>query len=125
MNNATLYDVRDLDLMLRLNEGDLTAAQLADAIGMTGNGMASRLAWMRRFGFVEREAGTWGLTAAGSRIVRSKLLAAQTRAIESVPEASLVEVMAHVTVRYREGDVVNAHLLRREFMHGTGRRSWR
>jgi hypothetical protein len=44
------------------------------------------------------------------------------KVIERIPDESLVEVMAHVTSRFRLGDPVNAQLLRREFMFETQKR---
>jgi hypothetical protein len=129
---ASLYDFRDLDLMLRIAdeaEARITSKDLADAIGLDSEdggtqAVAVRLAWMKRFGFVEYHDShhNWTLSAGGRRITQANLRAAQTRAIEAVPDEAMVEVMSHVTSRYRLGDPVIANLLRREFLFGTQKR---
>lgn len=124
--HATLYDFRDMDILVKLADaGGATSAEVADMIGL-GDAvpMARRLAWMRHFGMLERddEDGVWNLAPGGRRVVQARLKAAQTRTIEAIPDEALVDVMAHVTTRYRLGDPVMATLLRREFAYGTARR---
>lgn len=129
---ASLYDFRDLDLMMRIAddaEARITSKDLAESIGLDTEGggtqaVAIRLAWMKRFGFVEFDSNRrdWTLSAGGRRITQANLRAAQTRAIEAVPDEAMVEVMSHVTSRYRLGDPVIASLLRREFLFGTQKR---
>jgi hypothetical protein len=129
--HATLYDFRDIDIMLRIAdeaEQRIESAELADAIGLGENGgtraVGVRLAWMKRYGFVQydEKEHRWALSAAGHRITAAHLKAAQLRALESVPDEAMVDVMAHVTSRYRHGDAVMAQLLRREFLFGTQKR---
>lgn len=133
-SHATLYDFRDLDLMVKMAaEGDelgrVTSTDLAGAAGLnTDNGgpraMGIRLAWMKRYGFVvyDDKEHFWALSSAGKRVTEAHLLASQQKTIEKIPDESLVEVMSHVTARFRLGDPVNAQLLRREFMFGTQKR---
>lgn len=126
---ATLYDFRDLDLMMRIAddaERRLTSKDLAEAIGLDSEdggtqAVAIRLAWMKRYGFVDYDSNKkdWRLSSGGSRITEAHLRAAQVKAIEAVPDEAMVEVMSHVTARYRLGDPVIASLLRREFLFGT------
>lgn len=131
--HARLTDFRDLDLMLRFAEGDelgrLSSADLAGLVGLDGTksgtqSIGIRLAWMKRYGFVvfDDKDHVWALSSAGRRVAEAHLRASATKTIEAVPDESLVEVMAHVTSRFRLGDPVNAHLLRREFLYGTQRR---
>lgn len=132
-SHARLTDFRDLDLMLRFGEGDelgrLSSADLAGLVGLdqVNSGTQSigiRLAWMKRYGFVvfDDKEHLWALSSAGRRVTEAHLRASTQKTIEAVPDESLVEVMAHVTSRFRLGDPVNAHLLRREFLFGTQRR---
>lgn len=126
--SASLYEFRDLDLMLTVhNEGGLTSAQLADVLGITdgAHGVGSRAAWMRRFGMFDYDerTGMWTLSAGGKRVVEAKRRAAALQAVEDVPDESIVDIMSHVTARYRLGDPMTAHLLRREFAFGTSPRS--
>lgn len=129
---ASLYDFRDLDLMMRIAdeaEKRIKSKDLAEAIGLDAEdggtqAVAIRLSWMRRFGFVEfdNKQQDWTLSSGGRRITEAHLRAAQVKAIENVPDEAMVEVMSHVTSRYRLGDPVVAQLLRREFLFGTQKR---
>jgi len=128
MAHLTMYDVRDLDLMLKLRDeqndlGELTAEELADALGMSADtrAVAMRLAWMRRYGMLtfNAERRGWSLSKGGERVVASKLKAAQADRIEALDDGQMIDVMAHVTTRYRYGDPLIATLLRREFAYGT------
>lgn len=133
--SVSLYEFRDFDLMMTLHtEGDsgLTSVQLAEALGLGAagaQGVAVRATWMRRFGMFDFDGkhGLWTLSAAGTRVVEAKRRAAALREIEKVPDESMVDVMSHVTARYRLGDPMIAQMLRREFLFGTSPRSrvWR
>jgi hypothetical protein len=130
--HATVRDFRDLDIMLKLEaeageEGWVEVELLAAAMGFEEEGLgapARRLAWMRRYGMVEydRERRLYRLTEGGERVTQAKLRAGQSRAIEAVPDEAMVEVMSSVLTRYRHGEPMLAHLLRREFQYGTAPR---
>lgn len=127
--HLTLYDIRDLDLMMMLAEsgnGGVSSKELAETLGMGNDQQAVgiRCAWMRRFGFFQfdEKRRLWSLAPAGERIVQAKQQAAGI-SIDNVPDESMVDVMAHVTARYRRGDPIVATMLRREFMFGTSPRS--
>jgi len=135
---ASLHDFRDLDLMLKIadegdDEGWVELRQLASSMGADEaeklNGLGVRFSWMKRFGFLEFDdkAKMWRLSPSGDRIARAKLRAAASKQIEAIPDESIVEVMAHVTSRYRHSDPTTANLLRREFKFGTepGSRAYR
>lgn len=128
MGSLTMYDVRDLDLMLRMRDeandkGEISAQELADALGIPDDvrNVAIRLAWMRRYGMLTHNAerNGWSLAAGGERVIKAKTRAAVADRIDKVPDEQLVDVMAHVTTRYRYGDPVIATMLRREFAYGT------
>jgi DNA-binding IclR family transcriptional regulator len=126
---ATIYDFRDIDLMMRLSEEpEIPATELAEAVGLTDDGatqaLGRRLGWMKRYGFVayDPKLHRWSLSQAGQRITESQLRSAQIRALDSIDDEAMVNVMAHVTSRYRHGDAVVAQLLRREFAFGTQKR---
>jgi len=131
---ASLYDFKDSDLMMKIvdegdDEGWVETRALAAALGAEENekvgALGVRLTWMRRFGMMEfdEKKRLWRLSESGDRITRAKLKAATEKTIEAVPDEALVDVMAHVTARYRLGDPVVAAMLRREFRHGTDPRS--
>ena len=126
----SLYDFRDLDLMLKIadegdDEGWVETRQLASALGAGDDerigGVSVRLAWMRRFGMLEFDPDKrmWRLSPGGERVAKARLKAAKASAIETIPDEALIDVMAHVTTRYRLGDPVMATMLRREFKFGT------
>lgn len=131
-SHARLTDFRDLDLMVRFAEGDdlgrMSSRDMAEMVGLGENGgtqaIGIRLAWMKRYGFVvyDQKEHLWALSSAGRRVTEAHLRASVQKTITAVPDESLVEVMSHVTSRFRLGDPVNAHLLRREFLFGTQRR---
>ena len=129
---ASLYDFRDLDLLQKIQaeadeNGFVETEHLARSLGLgdsrNGN-VGVRLAWMRRFGMLQKneETGLWSLAPGGLRVVRAKVKAAAQRDIEELPDEAMVEVMANVAARYRFADATTAHLLRREFLYGTQRR---
>lgn len=124
-HHATLYDFRDLDLMLKVRAagGEVETTEMAEALGF-GNDLspvAQRLSWMRRFGMVEfdQERKLWRLSDGGERVTEAKLRAAQANAIEHLEDELMVEVMAKVTQRYMYGSPMLATMLRREFAYGT------
>jgi hypothetical protein len=128
--SASLYEFRDLDLMMTLAaEGELTSGEIAQKLGVDTHGVAVRSSWMRRFGMFEFDElrKVWTLSAGGQRVVQAKRRAALLQSVEDVPEESLVDIMSHVTARYRLGDPMTGHMLRREFAYGTARisRAWR
>jgi len=126
--HASLYDFRDLDLMLKLeaeadDEGWVETEHMARSMGFGDEKqpIGIRLSWMRRYGMVEFDdkRKMWRLTPGGDRVVHARLKAAQTRSIEALPEEAMVEVMANVASRYHHASPMTAHLLRREFLFGT------
>jgi hypothetical protein len=130
-NHATLFDFRDFDLMLKLeDEGDaegwIDTEHIARALGFDDDKrpIAQRFAWMRRYGMLERdeEKRMWRLSDAGRRVVTAKLRAATSREIEALEDEAFVDVMAKVGQRYRHGSPMIAHMLRREFLYGTAPR---
>lgn len=124
--SASIYDFRDLDLMMTLHaSGGMTSRQLAEAMGIPNAGIGTRASWMRRFGMLDfdEHSGVWTLSGGGLRVVEAKRRAAALRQVEDVPNEALVDVMSHVTARYRLGDAMLAAMLRREFAFGTSPRS--
>jgi hypothetical protein len=128
----SLYDFRDIDLMLKLEEqgdgeGWVSSSALAGSLGMSDDiqSVAQRCSWMRRFGFFEfdDEKKMWRLSSGGRRVADAKLKAATATSIDKVPDEAMVDVMAHVTTRFRLGDPMLANMLRREFDFGTNPRS--
>jgi hypothetical protein len=131
MSGASVYDFRDLDLMIKLadSRGDglvVGSQELAESMGLDDNAraVAIRCSWMARYGMLsfDDNARGWKLTRGGERVVEAKLRASSVRAIEALDDDQMVGVMAHVTSRYQHGDAMLAEMLRREFLFGTQRR---
>lgn len=123
--HATLYDFRDLDLLLKMGKDkEWDTEDLAEALGQSENvrGVGSRLAWMKRYGMLERsERGLWYPTHGAQRVTEARLRAGQASTIEELDDELMIEVMSKVTQRYMHGTPMIASMLRREFLFGTKR----
>ena len=127
--HATLYDFRDLDLLLKLEacadaDGWVETAEAAESLGFDrGLAVSSRFSWMRRYGMLEfdRKRSMWRLTPGAKRVTEARLRASQSKAIEELPDELMIEVMSKVTQRYIHGTPMVASMLRREFLFGTKR----
>jgi len=128
--SASLFQFRDLDLLLKLREeadsdGAIETAVMAQAMGLkTASQITSRLSWMKRFGMLafDDQARIWRITPGAERVVKARLRAAHGRELDAMPEEQMVDVMAHIAGRYLRSDPMVATMLRREFIYGTGRR---
>lgn len=125
--SLSIYDIRDLDLMHRLAESPATAVSLAEEMGLGEDGsrhVGTRFAWMRRFGMLalDEKSREWRLSDGGGRVVQAQAKAITKNRIEKIPDEEIIEVMAHVTSRFRLGDPMTAAMLRREFQFGTSPR---
>ena len=130
-HHATLYDFRDLDLMLKIEaesdtEGWVEAKGIASSIGFGEDAgpVTSRFNWMKRYGMLEYDPAKrlWRLTPGGQRVTTARVRAAAAREIERLPDEAMIQVMANVTTRYWRGDPMTAAMLRREFLYGTQKR---
>lgn len=131
-HHVSVFDYKDTDLMAHLaatSATGMTSTEVAEAMGMdNGDGaraVGMRFAWMKKYGMLAFDEKTrmWTLTPGADRVMAAQKAAAMTTVIERVPDESMVEIMAHVTARYRLGDPMVASLLRREFQYGTSPRS--
>lgn len=128
--HATLYDFRDLDLLMKLereadNAGWVEIAAAADSLGFGDDTrpLTSRFAWMKRFGMLEYDQPKkmWKLTDGAERVVEASRRAAQRDTLQELPDEMMIEVMSRVTQRYMHGTPMVASMLRREFLFGTKR----
>ena len=130
---ASLYDFRDLELMWKIVDEQqngsrgVSSIDLADALGFdegVNRPIGMRLAWMRKYGMVlydEREK-LWSLSAGGARVLDAHERSHEIEVVDKLPDESMIDVMAHVTSRYRHGKSMIAQMLRREFLYGTQKR---
>jgi len=129
---ATLYDFRDLDIMLHLAEnmnGGIPTDELAELLGFDegkeANGaVGRRLGWMKHYGMVsqDKEHKGWSLTPSGDRVTKAHLRAPALAQVEKLPPEATVELMGLVVSRYQRGEPMLAAMLRREFAYGTEQR---
>jgi hypothetical protein len=129
MPKASLYDFRDADIMHRLaeasNDRGVSSQEVAELLGFEaesgGRTVATRLAWMRRYGMVafNQEERLWSLSPSGERVIAAQLKAPELRVVERMPDEKMIEVMALVTSRFQRGEAMLGHMLRREFLYGT------
>jgi hypothetical protein len=129
---ATLYDFRDVDILYRIAEEmngakGIPTTEIAELLGFEegdNRPMGIRLAWMRKYGMVlfDEKDRLWRLSAGARRVIAAREQAREIEVVDRLPDESMVEVMAHVTSRYRHGQSYLAHLLRREFLFGTQKR---
>ena len=117
--------------MYRLAEsenGGVETRELAEALGFDaeegGRNVGIRLAWMRRYGMVvfDENHRSWNLSRGGQRVIAASERAPALKVVDQMPDELMIETMAHVTSRFRKGDTMLGHMLRREFRYGTGLR---
>src|SRR5262245_12740792 len=121
--HATLYDLRDTDIMFKIAENTngrgISSGALAELMGFDredgAQPMGMRLVWMKRYGMVayDEKEKLWNLTRGGQRVSDAHLLAPELKVVEKMPDEKMVEVMALVTSRFQRGETMLAHMLRR------------
>lgn len=128
-HHSTILDFPDIDLMLKLaaEGGEAQTWELTEALGFNEQdrrGVGIRLGWMRRYGMLQfdEDRRLWMLSPSGERVTQARVKSAGLGRIEALPDEKMVDVMAHVTSRWRHADPMLAQLLRREFIFGTQRR---
>lgn len=143
-----LTDFSDRELLLILDdvsddEGWSSARDMVEPVGLKEDGVrhvSSRLAWMRRYGAIEREllwdengnpitgpmgqrqGQRWRLTEAGKMMAYGKLTKAQHKALEGIGEGELILAMRQMSLHFANASDTGATLARREWTHGLQRR---
>jgi hypothetical protein len=113
------------DLTLRLF--GLTRDDDMEVLDHAARCVTSRLAWMRRYGLVEKgeKPGYWAISEQGKMLRFTPLGRALSAAITNTPEASLMELTHQVSDRMLKANDVPARAMRREVQHQILRRKWR
>jgi len=107
-------------------EGWVTTEELASSIGLSGDrrnqNTGIRLAWMRRYGCVERNEtpgdpnrGAWRLTELGEALIGSSLRASQMRMFADMDEGQLWEASQVVGNILPGMSDPGFHMLRRQW----------
>jgi hypothetical protein len=125
--SASLFDFRDLDVLLKLeaeadDQGWIETAILAETMGVDGNrAVGSRLGWMRRYGMVKYDENKrmWRLTPGAHRVIAARLDAAAAKGLKVMKDEEMIGVMSSVTTHYQHASPMVAAMLRREFLYGT------
>lgn len=89
--------------------------------------VAVRLAWMRRFGVVDKHPErlrTWGLTAEGVDFRRGAISKSLQQRLAGVGDNQVLALAAEVSRLYRQLDAPAAKLMSREWRYGTHPRRW-
>ena len=115
-------------------EGWASSKMIAEAIlseEITTRNVGSRLAWMKKYGVVERDTRPgrtyrhWRLTSAGEALVRARFTKRQTDALHTVSDEQLWRLTAELSDRYEVVDDTTANLVRRRFSAAAQRRRYR
>lgn len=132
-----LQDFADLDLLYAIEEagdsdGWATAEEIATQIGITHDRPAqcvgTRLGWMNRFGFMDKETEKgktlWRLNEKGHELLHpQRLSAAITRALETLDEGQRAQITDAIARELPRSSRQAAHLARRTWTHHFG--GWR
>ena len=132
-HHASVFDFKDTDLMVKVaaqGASGISSGELAAELGWGDNhdgvrAIGMRFAWMKKYGMLKYDDKThlWVISDGGERVIAAHKAAAMKDVLDPVPDEGMIEVMAHVTSRFRLGDPMMAHLLRREFIYGTSKQS--
>jgi hypothetical protein len=146
LESLTIKDMSDREVLLVVHdladsEGWVNALDVADRLGMRHDRRrataASRLAWLRRYGAVEREflwdenqnpilnrrgehrmGQRWRLTPIGEAIATGTLRRAQERAIEDLDDSQFLMITRALAGRVNGSDDVTVQkLAQREWRH--------
>ena len=133
MAGLTIFDFSDREVLFRLGDtldehGKVSSHELGRALGLSdedGRNVGVRLAWMRRFGVIDKagrdgKRGTlWTLTPLGRNLLDGNLSVAQREQLAAVSDAQRITLMETLAGRARKHDQMRT-LLRRSWQNGTG-----
>lgn len=147
LSHLRLEDLSDREVLLLMldladGEGYVDPMDLADRLDIVGDHprrvVTSRLAWLKRWGAVEKEFATdehgnvlrhrsgekrttqrYRLTAIGWDMASGQLRAAQEKALAGMDDGQMLLVTQWLTRRARESGTTVATLVRREWTYRT------
>lgn len=142
LNSLTLFDYTDRELLLivmeeadKESDGYVDTKSIADAIGVQGdhrlNSVGSRMAVLRRIGAVEKpppdqrkpnSLSRWNVSPRGRELATGKLRATTERALDALGPEQMILLMRFVAGRWSSSANTEQQLVRREWVHGTGRK---
>jgi len=137
-SSLNLYAFSDEELLALVKdnldqEGWVTSAELADAIGLDpeddnrSHCVAQRLSWMVRFGVVQKDKekvpARWTITGRGIVILEATFSADLQAALAKMKGDALWRLARDVTTRYGQADQASAVMVRRSFQRAHKLRS--
>jgi len=112
-------------------EGWVSSQTIADAIPIEVRNVGSRLAWMKRYGVVERDTrpgsrtrNDWRLTEAGEALVNARFSKSQATTLSKISDDQLWGLSQELSSRYETVGNAAANLIRRRFTASTVRRKY-
>jgi hypothetical protein len=134
LSSLALAELSDRELLLlivdlRDENGVVTTQQIAEKLDLSTarpkNSVGIRLAWMRRYGVVAYapEGPGWVLTDVGERVAGGQLKNGQVSTIGGLLPEQGLDAAIELGRMYRRIGVSEAHMLRRGWQYGSGRRS--
>ena len=131
-SSLSLMDFSDRELLNVILDhedanGYVTSEQLLEGIGLNHKHAKScvgiRLAWMRRYGVVDRhEKRGWTLTSVGRKIALGALSDDEKKVLRNLTSEQLMEATRVLTGRYSRVGATASTMMRRAWQNGTGRR---
>jgi DNA-binding HxlR family transcriptional regulator len=115
-------------------EGWVSSSELAESIDpdardITPRNVGSRLAWLKRYGVVERDPrpgsptrNYWRLTPVGVEMINARFTKQQATVIEKLRDEQLWALSQQLSSRYEYVGPTAANLIRRRFSASTTRR---
>lgn len=148
LDHLRLEDMSDREVLLVMLDvadpdgGDVDPLDVAEQLGVRGDNprrvVSARLAWLKRFGAVERVLETdehgnvvrnrkgeprttqrYRLTPIGWDMANGQLRATQEKALQGIGDAEMLLVTQWLTQRARESGTTVANLVRREWVYRT------
>jgi hypothetical protein len=118
----------------RDNEGAITSGELAESMGLRPTkalphperNIASRLAWLRRYGVVARtEDKRWMLNDVGERLLHASLKKGEQKVLDGFDEDELLVVVASLGDRIASAHDEHATMAVRQWRHNLAQRGKR
>lgn len=135
LNGLRLYDFSDVEFLAICldaagDEGWFETQEITRRLNLDveqpNSNVGIRLAWLRRYGVVERNTVVgseyrfmWRLTPEGEAAVTARLNSNQERVLDNLGVDQMLEVTAFLTGRYRRGGKATKNLVRRQWLYGT------
>lgn len=134
LRSLTLWDYSDRELLFivhdeqkDINEGYAFTDDVAETLGIEGDhpttSVGIRLSWLARYGVIEKhpkKEKLWCVSPDGDAIRTGQLTVAQNNALSRGGSGGLVLVTRLLAHRYGEQEEFAGHMMRREWMRGTG-----